>query len=112
MDQFFEGYIWKHIKNEKLRYEIAHRLLTKITGHGFYLFINDDNSIAYDPFNVFDKLSECEKEFLFQINQGSETKMRNHGSFNFKKIGSSVVGPSTSTELVYASTFVPFDSSF
>lgn len=111
MDQFFEGFTWKTLKNEKLRYEIAHRLLTRITGHGFYFFIDDDNNLIYDPFGVFKNLSDAEKEYMFEINSGNDHKMRTKGLYNFKKI-SSAVGGVNSTEVVYASTFVPFDSSF
>lgn len=129
MENFFESTIWKLIHGKKHCYRIAYELIKKLNPKIKLFFIGDDHGIIFDSNDIYSKLTEFEIKVMRSINDGSiEYKLKgNKSSKNgwyktenhyFKKVGSSVgissdgVGGNNSTEIVYASTFVPFDSSF
>ena len=137
--KFFDGSAWKILKKTKIGLEIAHDIVSAIVKHSDLCFIDDCNNVTVDPNGFHSTLSECEKRSLHQINSGNDKGLKLvNGKVLVKKIGSAVamkvvdnntgdngnngnngnndnnsfIGPETPTELVYASTFVPFDSSF
>lgn len=114
MDTFFKSKIWEFLKETKHSYRIAYELINRRHSLAKLFFIDDSNIVVYDPMNSYKEMNDFERTTFHNINRSNSTDLYQTDRFYFLKIGSSVgYGPiSESTETVYDSTFIPFDSDF
>lgn len=111
VDLFFKSDVWKIIKQHNSKYLFAYKYLSKIIGHN-NIFIYD--TMNYDPNNLYENLDDDIKETIESINNMNDDRMFIGRGYLIRKIGSTVViaNPPTTTEILYANTFIPYDSSF
>lgn len=113
---FFKSNTWHILKRNRIGLKIAHEIVSEIMGHNFLMFVDDNADVLHDPTNMSCKLNDTHKIALSIITSGDDYELKIVDGLLMKKVGSAVVSqPHTNqntTELVYASTFIPFDSSF
>lgn len=89
LENFYNSRIWKELKKSKLGKIIGYDILSAYTKSKKHMFINDDNSVCYDPKNIFDKMSDTVKDKLYSINKSDNYSIVKEGNFLLRKIGSS-----------------------
>lgn len=104
-DNLFNSNVWKILHESKYAYKIAYLYLSRKLNTKDICFIDED--ILHDPNNFLSEITDEMK----RINNGNDTRVHINNKHIIKKIGSSVVGNNT-TQIVYSSNFIPFDSSF
>lgn len=110
---FLNSNIFKILKQSDNGKMLCHRYLSKMLNHQDISFVNDDGSISHDPMGYFDAIPDYDKDEILKIIQGNNHNMHTNNKYIVKKTGSGVVMKIPGvTYLVYADTFVPFDSSF
>lgn len=122
LECFYTSKIWQELKKTKTGKMVAYDFLCDYTKTKNHMFINDDNSVCYDPKNILGKMPCSTKEKLYSVNKGNKFSIVNDGNFLLRKVGSStavidipliknVISENTSNFLFKGRGFTP-DMSF